>query len=80
MLAIVTVLLISSQPATLETYFYNILYGVGGGLLTAAFVSLVIPINESLFDILTDVKLLELSNMDLPLLRDLAVLAPGREH
>src|SRR5262249_47666597 len=79
-LAIITVLLISNRPATPSTYAYNILYGLGGGVLTAAFVSLVIPINESVFDILTDVKLLELSNMELPLLRDLGLYAPGTQQ
>jgi cyclic-di-AMP phosphodiesterase PgpH len=79
-LAVVTVLLIGNQSAPADLYFYNILYGIGGGLLTAAFVSLVIPINESLFDILTDVKLLELSNMDLPLLRDMGVITPGTQQ
>jgi hypothetical protein len=36
-----------------------------------------LPICESLFGILTDVKLLELSNADLPLLGQLALRAPG---
>jgi hypothetical protein len=36
-----------------------------------------LPINESLFGILTDVKLLELSNADLPVLGQLALRAPG---
>lgn len=79
-LAIVTVLLLINQPFTLDVYFYNIIYGISGGLLTAAFVSLMIPINESLFDILTDVKLLELSNMELPLLKDLSIQAPGTQQ
>lgn len=79
-LAIIIVLLISNQSTSFSIFFYNIGYGVFGGLLTAAFVSLLIPINESLFDILTDVKLLELANMDLPLLRDLAMRAPGTQQ
>jgi putative nucleotidyltransferase with HDIG domain len=79
-IAVITVLLLSNQTATVDVYLYNIIYGIGGGLLTAAFVGLVIPINESLFDILTDVKLLELSNMELPLLRDLAIQAPGTQQ
>ena len=36
-----------------------------------------LPINESLFGILTDVKLLELSNADLPVLGQLALRAPA---
>ncbi|MBL8149247.1 MAG: HDIG domain-containing protein [Blastocatellia bacterium] len=71
------VLAINGQSATVEAHIYNLIYGVASGLLAAGFASLVIPVNESLFDIITDVKLLELSNMKLPLLRDLALQAPG---
>jgi hypothetical protein len=51
-----------------------------GALLTAATASLAIPIYETLFDILTDMKLLELSNADNPLLRQLAIMTPGTNH
>src|SRR6266446_914979 len=50
---------------------------IGGGLLTIIFASGGVPINESLFGILTDMRLLELSNADLPLLSQLALRAPG---
>ena len=49
-------------------------------LLTAGLVSFLVPIYESIFDILTDVRLLELSNADLPLLRRLAIEVPGTNH
>ncbi len=63
----------------------NILMGVVvcsliGALLTAGTVSFALPILESSFGILTDVKLLELSNADLPLLRRLALEIPGTHH
>jgi putative nucleotidyltransferase with HDIG domain len=51
--------------------------GLASGLLTTIFTSGGLPINESLFGILTDVKLLELSNADLPALGQLALRAPG---
>jgi cyclic-di-AMP phosphodiesterase PgpH len=51
--------------------------GVASGLLTTIFTAGGLPINESLFGILTDVKLLELSNADLPALGQLALRAPG---
>jgi len=47
------------------------------GLLTAVFTAGGLPINESAFGILTDVKLLELSNADLPVLGQMAIRAPG---
>ncbi|MBI1760598.1 MAG: HDIG domain-containing protein [Acidobacteria bacterium] len=49
-------------------------------LLTAGLASFLVPIYESVFDILTDVRLLELSNADLPLLRRLAIEVPGTNH
>ena len=67
----------SEQPLTLRTILMAIGCGIAGGLLTAVFAAGGLPINESLFGVLTDVKLLELSNADLPVLGQLALRAPG---
>jgi len=67
----------SQQPLTWKTVLMAIGCGIAGGLLTAIFAAGGLPINESLFGILTDVKLLELSNADLPVLGQLALRAPG---
>jgi len=77
--AIVALALIaySEQPLTLRTILMATGCGIAGGLLTAVFTAGGLPINESLFGILTDVKLLELSNADLPVLGQLALRAPG---
>jgi len=53
---------------------------VVGGILVSVVVTIAIPPMEHLFQSLTDIKLLELSNMNLPVLKDLAVLAPGTYH
>jgi cyclic-di-AMP phosphodiesterase PgpH len=67
----------SQQAMTWRTVLMAIGCGIAGGLLTAVFAAGGLPINESLFGILTDVKLLELSNADLPVLGQLALRAPG---
>jgi len=67
----------SGQPLTFKTFLMAMGCGMAGGLLTAVFAAGGLPINESLFGILTDVKLLELSNADLPVLGQLALRAPG---
>lgn len=67
----------AEQPFTLNTILLAIACGFVGGLLTAVFAAGGLPVNESLFGILTDVKLLELSNADLPVLGQLALRAPG---
>jgi len=51
--------------------------GLASGIITAALTAMFLPLCESLFGILTDVKLLELSNADLPVLGQLAMRAPG---
>jgi putative nucleotidyltransferase with HDIG domain len=67
----------SEQPISLNTIWLALLCGLAGGLLTAVFTAGGLPVNESFFGILTDVKLLELSNADLPVLGQLALRAPG---
>ena len=67
----------AEQPLNLKTILLAIGCGVAGGLLSAVFTAGGLPINESTFGILTDVKLLELSNADLPVLGQLALRAPG---
>jgi putative nucleotidyltransferase with HDIG domain len=67
----------AEQPFTLNTILLAAGSGFLGGLLTAIFAAGGLPVNESLFGILTDVKLLELSNADLPVLGQLALRAPG---
>lgn len=56
---------------------FDVLCAFVGGLLVAAVASFAVPILESLLGITTDIKLLELSNTNLPLLRRLAFDAPG---
>ncbi|HEY0408007.1 MAG TPA: HDIG domain-containing protein [Pyrinomonadaceae bacterium] len=67
----------AQQPLTLNTIMMAMGCGLLGGLLTTIFTAGGLPINESMFGILTDVKLLELSNADLPVLGQLALRAPG---
>jgi putative nucleotidyltransferase with HDIG domain len=50
---------------------------IGGALGTGLLVSFSLPILEWLFKVLTDVRLLELSNVDHPLASQLAIKAPG---
>ncbi len=50
---------------------------VGGAVGTGLLVSFTLPLLEGLFRVLTDIRLLELSNVNHPLLSELAVKAPG---
>jgi hypothetical protein len=71
------VMLSSQKPLTLNAILLAAACGLAGGLLTAIFTAGLLPVCESLFGILTDVRLLELSNADLPVLGQLALRAPG---
>ncbi len=51
--------------------------GLAGGFFVAMVVESLLPLFERLFHVTTEIKLLELSNQNLPLLRGLALTAPG---
>lgn len=59
---------------------FDAIMGFLGGILAGFIVSGILPIFESLFNMATDIKLLELSDPNHPLLRELAVQAPGTYH
>jgi cyclic-di-AMP phosphodiesterase PgpH len=67
----------TQQPFILNTVALAISCGLASGLITAAVTAVFLPLCENFFGILTDVKLLELSNADLPALGQLAMRAPG---
>jgi putative nucleotidyltransferase with HDIG domain len=54
--------------------------GLVSGLSSAMLASLFLPVLESLFGLTTDIRLLELSNLNSPILRRLALEAPGSYH
>jgi cyclic-di-AMP phosphodiesterase PgpH len=54
--------------------------GLLGGALSAALAFLLLPIFENVFGFVTQTKLLELTNSDLPIFRQMALEAPGSYH
>lgn len=59
---------------------YKAGFGLANGLICAVIVTGTIPLVEHLFKYTTDIKLLELANMNSPVLRELMVQAPGTYH
>ncbi|HIJ87093.1 MAG TPA: HDIG domain-containing protein [Desulfuromonadales bacterium] len=59
---------------------YVALFALFSGFICAGFVSSFIPLVETLFQYTTDIKLLELANLNSPVLRELMVKAPGTYH
>lgn len=71
--------LISGNPFKM-TLLSDMLMGLLGGLLASVLVLGIVPIVEIVFGYTTDIKLLELANMDHPVLKDLILQAPGTYH
>ena len=76
LVAILAIHFLSGGPWGWE-FLYDALAGLAGGLTVAMVVGLLLPVFEHLFSVVTDIRLLELSNQNLPLLRNLALEAPG---
>ena len=60
-----------------EEIYSHILPAVFTGVAAAIVIQGLLPIFESLFNITTDITLLELSDLNRPLLREMAIRAPG---
>ena len=60
-----------------HSVFGAVLAFLGGAVGVGLIVSFVLPLLEGVFRVLTDIRLLELSNVSNPLLSQLAVKAPG---
>ncbi len=60
--------------------FWHMLCAFFGGFFSAALLLVAAPLIESVMDYTTDIKLLELANLNHPLLRELIVRAPGTYH
>lgn len=76
---VVTLYSIKGELASL-TAALAVFMAIIGGVLVAILVTLLLPLLEWIFQIPTDIRLLELSNFNQPLLRQLAMDAPGTHH
>ncbi|MBI2838696.1 MAG: HDIG domain-containing protein [Acidobacteria bacterium] len=70
---------VKTEPAP-ETYLFIVVMAFLSGLLVSILVSFLLPMFESMFNFITDIKLLELANLNLPILRQLMLEAPGTYH
>ncbi|RQW77932.1 MAG: HDIG domain-containing protein [Geobacter sp.] len=59
---------------------YCAFFALIGGMVNAVIVTGIIPVLETLFHYTTDIKLLEMANLNSPVLRELMVRAPGTYH
>ncbi len=72
---------LTAQPLeSISVFGFQAVCALAGGFLVSIVATIALPPLEHMFQSLTDIKLLELSNMNLPLLKELAVNAPGTYH
>ncbi len=77
---IITFHLIKEKLIPLSLFSSDLLMGFLGGLLSAAVAFLFLPVFELLFGFVTQARLHELTNSDLPVFRQMAIEAPGSYH
>lgn len=77
LILVITALAPGAEDRALLQTGFDLLCGFSGGLILAGVASFAVPVLESVFQLTTDIKLVELSNTNLPLLRRLAFEAPG---
>lgn len=70
----------ASDPITLQDMLWCGIFSVLSGIGSSVFTMITAPVIESATGYTTDIKLLELANLNHPLLRELIVRAPGTYH
>ncbi len=61
-------------------FLMQAILGIGVGVVTAMVVNSILPILETIFEINTNISLIELADLNHPLLRQLTLEAPGTYH
>jgi putative nucleotidyltransferase with HDIG domain len=72
--------LLHQTPFKISDALNQLIAALASGILASAVASILLPALEYLFKIATDIRLLELSNLNAPMLRRLSVGAPGTYH
>jgi cyclic-di-AMP phosphodiesterase PgpH len=67
-------------PFTAKDLLVGESFALGGGVLTGVLALGLTPIMESLFRYSSNIRLLELLNLDQPMLKELMLIAPGTYH
>jgi cyclic-di-AMP phosphodiesterase PgpH len=79
MVTVLAVSLLMGQQASFDT-IYKLLAGFSGAIMSGIIVAGVGPIFESLFGFTTDIRLLELANLNQPIFQRMIIAAPGSYH
>ncbi len=77
---IITIHLIKERIGPVDLFASELVMGLLGGIISSAFAFLFLPVFENIFGFLTQTKILELTNSELPIFRQMAIEAPGSYH
>jgi hypothetical protein len=77
---VVTFELIRERASGLDILATEVVMAFLGGIISASIAFLLLPVIETIFGFVTQSKLLELTNSDLPVFRQMAMEAPGSYH
>jgi len=80
LLTLAAVCLLRQSPLGFSDVLAFFVLALASGVVGSALASMLLPALEAIFQATTDVRLLELSNLNSPVLRRLAVDAPGTYH
>jgi len=72
--------ILASIGTDTKTMMFNIVFGFLAGIISSVVVLGITPLVELLFQYTTDIKLVELSNLEHPLLKEMVIRAPGTYH
>lgn len=75
--ALATVLMIYAAQAEIELIARDLILSFSGGILSGIITAGLAPLVEVVFNYTTEIKLLELSNLEQPLMKRLMIEAPG---
>jgi putative nucleotidyltransferase with HDIG domain len=76
-IVILVIHLIRQIMGPIDLLASELFMGILGGILSGSLAFLLLPVFENVFDFLTQTKLLELMNTDLPIFKQMAAEAPG---
>jgi putative nucleotidyltransferase with HDIG domain len=79
-LVMLTAFKLVEYPFSATDYFAGLVFAVGGGVITGILALGLTPVIESLFKYSSNIRMLEVLNLNQPILRELMLLAPGTYH
>ncbi|MGH9335893.1 MAG: HD family phosphohydrolase, partial [Vicinamibacteria bacterium] len=77
---VVAIDLLSGRHFPTSAFLFDLACAFLGGASVAVLVSALLPVFETIFHRTTDIRLMELANNNVPILRQLALEAPGTYH